>query len=236
MMSLFKARVNIGCSALGRCAFITGTYKEGVSTRRDAGFVAADWKELWRRLPDLRKKVEWLRVMELTRKGTPHWHLVMGPIPEGMEVRCWSGKVIAAKYLGRLDECGCVAHVFSRAWYAITGDSWLVHATPVYEGRGPGAYMGKYLDKTFGNEERAKELGMKRRWSSSRGWPGRGRLRMAPTEEDGWREVVYKSGPMATEEVIIGSFTKVGDELTRDYFAKREKERVMGELKRRLNA
>lgn len=66
--------------------------------------------------------------------------------------------------------------------------------------------MAKYLLKTFGAEGRHKALGMKRRWSSSRGWPGSGRLRMKITDEKNWRRKLCHWGPgfLADEEIDDG--------------------------------
>ena len=236
MMSLFKARVTIGCSILGRCAFITGTYKVGDLTSRGARFVAEDWKELWRRMPKPLKHLEWLRVQELTQNGMPHWHLVAGRIPSEIEIRCWQGKVRGAVYLRRLlDGCECLAHRFSRVWYGVTGDSFMVHASPVAGGRDPGDYMGKYLDKSF-DAERAKALGMRRRWSSSRGWPGSGRMRLEPTLEDDWKVVEYQKGRLEPALIERGSFKRVGTSPEMEaLFEKKRMEQPMLRMRRLLH-
>ena len=94
MISLFKGRVEIGCSRLGRCAFITLTYKRGSPRLKRAGCVRKDWTALWRQLRDSPlRRMKWLRVMEITKAGTPHHHLVLGPIPDEMSIRCWKGKM-----------------------------------------------------------------------------------------------------------------------------------------------
>ena len=235
MISLFKARVEIGCSALGRCAFITGTYKADVRSPEDAAYVRKDWKALWRRLPELKKSLKWLRVMEVTVKGTPHWHLVAGPISHE-RIRCWTGHLVHRQYVRRWESCECLAHEFSRAWYAVTGDSYIVHATPVLGGRGAGAYMAKYLVKTFGAEGRLKALGMRRRWSSSRGWPGSGRLRLEPSAVGGWYEKVFAYGHLSAGMVARGSFLRVGDENTKAFFEKKEQDRGPKQIRRLLNA
>ena len=236
MMSLFKARVEIGCLSLGRCAFITGTYKLGSPRLEDAQCVAKDWKALWRRLPSQKKNLKWLRVMEVTRKMMPHWHLVAGPILDEQDIRCWSGKLRIKQYVRRWESCECLAHEFSRAWYGVTGDSYIVHTTPVLGARGAGAYMAKYLAKTFGAEGRHKALGMARRWSSSRGWPGAGRQRLAPSESGGWSERVFEYGHLSADLVEHGTFLRVGNERTVAYFAKKAKDRGPKRIRRLLNA
>jgi len=222
MMSLFKARVVIGCSILGRCAFITVTYKEGSPRLAHAQCVAKDWKELWRRLDPQMRQLKWLRVMELTKKRTPHFHLVAGTISHDTEIACWEGDVKTEPFMARWDSCFCVGHRFSRAWYGLTGDSWVVHAKAVFNGPGAGNYMAKYLRKTFGQEDRAKELGMKRRWSSSRGWPGAGRMRLEPSLTKDWNHRDYKGLYLPREELKPGTFTKVGSSPEMiAYFAKK---------------
>ena len=81
MLNLFRMRVESGCLILGRCAFITLTYQADSERLRDARCVEKDWKALWRRLTvQGLQNLKWLRVMEVTRKGIPHYHLVAGPI------------------------------------------------------------------------------------------------------------------------------------------------------------
>lgn len=235
-MALFKARVSIGCLILGRCAFITVTYKVVEARRQNAAYVPKDWKALWRRLPELRSQLKWLRVMEVTKLGMPHHHLVMGPVPDGMSIRCYGRQFDWRRFQRSFDTCDCLSHVLSRAWALVTGDSFIVHTVPVVGAEGAGSYMAKYLGKTFGSEQRMKELGMKRRWSSSRGWPGNGRMRLKPTEEGDWYETVYRKSAPSGEEIDKGTFEKTGssDEMVAYFKAKREKS-VVSRMKRLAN-
>lgn len=107
--------------------------------------------------------------MEVTRKLTPHHHLMIGPI-DG-RIRCYGRDFNVVPFRRRFESCECLSHVLSRAWRDVTKDSWLVHTVPVMEGPGAGGYMAKYLTKTFGIESRMEVLGMSRRWSTSRGFP-----------------------------------------------------------------
>ncbi len=235
MISLFKARVSTGCSTLGACAFITLTYKADARDPQDATFVRRDWKALCRRFPRLKSQLKWLRVMEVTRKGTPHHHLVSGPILSDERVRCWSGNVPIRQYERRFETCECLAHSIARHWYAVTGDSYVVHATPVLGPRGAAAYMAKYLAKTFGNEGRLKSLGMARRWSSSRGWPGAGRQRLAPTVHEGWYERVFSYYRIPDGREDEGTFSKVSmNEAVKEYFEDKASKRAAKALVRRL--
>lgn len=62
--------------------------------------------------------------------------------------------------------------------------------------------MAKYLDKTFGMEGRMKIVGMSRRWSTSRGWPGTGRMGLKQTEEGGWMSMTFQRAYMPESEVV----------------------------------
>lgn len=193
----FKAMVAFGCSSLGRSCFITITYKAGVARLEDAGCVAKDWKALWRLLKksalDLAKS-PWLRVMELTKEGTPHFHVLMG-LSGDREVRCWGASFDVKRYVARLASCDCVAHVVGRAWAQVQlGESYIVHATPVKSSWGAGGYLAKYMEKDFA-EERAKTLGMARRWSTSRSWPREPRARLEQSLAlKGWKRTSWRGG------------------------------------------
>ncbi len=187
-MARFKALVRHGCSNMGQSCFITITYKAGAERLAVAGCVARDWKALWRLLkkshPRLAKR-PMLRVMELTKKGTPHFHLLIEL--EGERARCWGNSFSAKVYKSRLDSCECLAHVIGRAWNRVQdGESYIVHATPVSSARTAGSYLAKYMQKEF-DGERLKRLGMSRRWSTSRNWPRepRSRLEQSLGRKDG---------------------------------------------------
>ncbi len=237
MKERFKARVATGCSTLGRCVFITITYKADVRDPTDAGYVRRDWKALSRRYPRLKSSLKWLRVMELTQKGTPHHHLVAGPISDGERVRCWTGNLRIREYERRFESCDCLAHSIARHWYAVTGDSYIVHTTPVVGARGAASYMAKYLVKTFGQEDRAKALGMRRRWSSSRGWPGAARQRLAPTLTKDWYERVFRYRGVPAGYDDTGTFTKVSlNESVAKYFEDRAAKAGPAAVRRLLHA
>ncbi len=97
----------------------------------------------------------------------------------------------------------------------MTGDSYIVHVNPVVGAWKAGSYMAKYMVKEF-ESERAKTLGMARRWSSSRGWPGSGRLCLAQTERGGWTRSSFRFGNVDSD--IVGGpahlMRRSGDNLT----------------------
>jgi len=196
LMRLFKMRVETGISTLGRCGFITITYKAESSRLETAGCVSRDWRALCTRLRRSQPEVaswSWFRVMELTKVGTPHHHLIMGTIPR-MEINCWGTNedFDIRRFDRRFDSCECVAHRISREWEELTGDSRIVHANWVTSAQKGANYLAKYVGKEF-DAPRAAELGMARRWSSSRTWPGTGRLRLLQTER-GWDRVRFSEG------------------------------------------
>ena len=142
----------------------------------------------------------------------PHFHLVAGQV-EG-EVRCYGDRLYISQYLKRFDLCDCLSHRWARQWQKVTGDSYIVHATEVLGASGAAGYMGKYLLKTFGAEGRHGALGMKRRWSSSRGWPGSGRIRMAITDEKNWRRKLCHWEPgFLPDEYVQDGLERSGNEV-----------------------
>jgi len=146
LIALFEARVEIGCLRLGRCAFITLTYRLGEQEEvRTAECVRQDWREFWRRMrrqePEL-ATAKWLRVMELTKRKQPHLHLVMGPV-RGVVSCTLEGK----EFLDAMERCDCISHRMARVWYSVTGDSWSVFGLEVRGAKGAGRYLGKYFKK-----------------------------------------------------------------------------------------
>jgi len=221
-MAGFKMKVSAGVSTLGRCAFITVTYQREGLLAKGVQCVPRDWAALSRRLKKNQPaiaRLQWLRVMELTKNGIPHHHLVMGPIPSEIPIRCWrrGQKIVAEWYLARAERCQCLSHRISREWLKVTEDSWMVHTVPVTSGKGAGGYLAKYMRKEF-NVERAGLLGMARRWSTSRGWPGPKRVRLVQSARpEGWRRRTFAYGhvQMDIEGGPADLAARTGDEADR---------------------
>lgn len=225
VMALFTMRVEAGCLILGRCAFLTVTYVKGSKRLERAGAVSKDWKELWRKVassgPNYLALSQWLRVMELTKAGTPHHHLIIGAVPSDVEVNCCPQrmgepkKAYRARYgrnlVRRFETCLCLAHVVARVWWMVTGDSYIVHTVAVTDAKGSGSYMAKYMTKSFG-KERARALGMSRRWSTSKGWPGNGRLQLAQTVGAGWAQVEYLASTV--DKKLLGQYRRDGTKVS----------------------
>jgi len=236
MISLFKARVQIGCSRLGQCAFITLTYKAGVESQRPVGYVRKDWAALWRRLrlgnsPLMGKK--WLKVIELTKRGTPHHHLILGPIGSNETPMCMK-RYDSVRYKRRFGNCDCLAHEFARNWVAVTGDSYIVHGREVVGAAGAASYMAKYLVKTFTRPDREDQLQMVRRWSSSRGWPGNADLHLRQTDEGGWEKRMFQPGKI--DERFLGGpedlMERNGENIVAELHEKRNLRRQVMEMER----
>lgn len=237
MISLFRARVITGVSRLGRCAFITITYKEGLAQERGAAYVHRDWVALWRRLRLARSPLrlkKWIRVVELTVKGTPHHHLILGPIGIDEVISCMPRRFSIVRFRKRAGSCNCIAHEFSRHWEMVTGDSYIVHGREVVGVADAASYLSKYLKKSFLRSNREERLGMLRRWSSSRGWPGNAQLRLRYTEEREWAERQFRPGRVDPE--LLGGpddlMVRVGEDLVRALRDKTADKRNLMELQR----
>lgn len=226
LKALFQARVEAGCSALGQCAFITLTYryvtrKDGSNSIRNVYSVRRDWRVLLKRLQRTpwMKALQWLRVIEVTKAGQPHLHLVMGPIPGNVQLRCWrKDRYEARMFIKRKGTCLCFAHTLSSMWERITQDSWIVDARYVLGGRHAAAYLAKYLFKGALVRERLELLGFTRRWSSSRGWPGNGRMRLLASTKKQWDRVDFYPGLHPTKTLV--------DQVIERYSSERLLERV----------
>lgn len=226
LKSLFKSRVATGVSALGQCVFMTFTYKVVYARYGTAEFVKKDWKAFWRRWKSLKyPNLKWFRVTEMTKKRMPHHHVVMGPIPSGLEMRCYGIEFDYRRFIGsRWYTCECLSHKASRIWWEITKDSWNTHVVPVLGERGAAAYMGKYLGKGFA-------LANGRRWSSSRGWPGAGRMRLQATvdDDDGWVVRTYFEGHL-DDMYVDDSIARAGTRLEKAYHQLEQKRSTVRKL------
>jgi len=187
----FKAVVSLGCSTLGRCSFITITYKAGSKRLADVNCVQKDWIALMRRLKAQSpwiQKMAYLRVTELTKKGTPHIHAIFGTIPRERRINCWARNEFAIKrYVARMKTCECFSHEVGRSWSAVTsGESYICFGITVTSARGAGAYLGKYMAKGM-------FAGEGRRFNKSRDWPSEKRRRLLPGTE-GFKRALWTPG------------------------------------------
>ena len=231
LKNLFKMRVVSGCFGSAHSWLITYTYKVEGARLEDVTFAKKDWKEFWRRWNRAEPRVEWLRVSEVTKKGMLHHHVVMVSETR-MRSRCYGREFGVAGFLRRFDTCPCLSHRASRIWKEVTGDSYIVHAMGVVSPAGVGSYLAKYMMKDFGG--RHVDPMRARRWSSSRGWPGRGRLRLRKTVRKEWVVVNFQSGApregdlFGDEEDLVRS----GPRWLVDMMAKWERKAAMTSFRR----
>jgi len=183
----FKKRIVFGVSTLGPCWFITVTYRmvEDVA-RMDAAGVAKDWRRFLKLLKLEFPLVKWLRVIESTKKGQPHLHLIMGDMKASGEA---------------------IRRFVKSAWTKVTG-SFIVDVEPVLGAKGAARYLAKYLRKEMLNWEVLFQLGFRRRFSCSNDWP-RGRLGIRGSVENRWvkTEFVPAGSPKAewAEKIMVAT-------------------------------
>ena len=170
-MNKVRKLMAFGCLTDEHSYFITVTYK--ASQERSTGTassVAADWRELLRRLSPIYPNLKWFKVMELTKKKIPHLHLLVNGL--GKQQASCQGKMHPWKKAWLLEkDCNCLEHVWGREWHRVTGDSYIVAVRAIWEARGAVNYMAKYLQKTFDLREDMEARGWIRRYSCSRNWP-----------------------------------------------------------------
>ena len=102
-------------------------------------------------------------MVELTKRGTPHHHLVIGPIGSDETISCMGRRFDIVRFQRRFRDCDCITHEFARHWGAVTGDSYIVHGREVVGSQGAANYMAKYLTKTFMRGDREDVLQMVKR-------------------------------------------------------------------------
>ncbi len=241
LLNSFKMRVELGCLGLGRSAFITITYRQNESSLKDvASVLKKDWRELWRRWNSTYAQLKWLKVTELTKAGMPHHHLIAGPIPDEQRISCYGKDLEVVRFMRRMASCTCVSHAMSRLWWAITGDSYIVHAEPVLSATRAANYISKYIAKTMHSREPFEAVGIYRRWSSSRGFPGAGRLRLAQTDRTGWQRLEYQHGALnfgwtAKELSAPYLLERNGEDLRMRLTDQKSTQRAIGKLRRLID-
>lgn len=123
----------------------------------------------------------------MTKKGTPHLHLVVGGIGERIDF-CEKGR---KKFEWSLDwanrDCvvDCLTHEWAKIWWDNTG-AFVVDVRKVYDVGGISGYLSKYLAKGFLSREALQALGFERRWSCSRNWPREQQIQLRGTAEGAW--------------------------------------------------
>ena len=192
LLSLVQMKMEYGCLMLGESWLTTLTLKSGEGeSQKDADFVRKAWDRWSKKLkqgpyPEL----AYFRVIELTKKKQPHLHLLLGNL-KLQKSQCSDPDLVGRKKWmleGMKRGCECGAHVLGSAWYEITG-AYVIDVAKVYDGKGAGRYLGKYLTKAFDERRELERLGFSRRYTASRNWPGNERVRLRGTVEKRWDAV-----------------------------------------------
>lgn len=192
LKSLIKMRMEYGCLILGKSYLITLTLKEGGdSILKDANYVRKAWTALLRRLKKRSPNLTWFRVIETTKKGIPHLHLIVGGLTSMRKDSCITDKnrrPYSLKWIRSLCRTECLVHEWGSAWSEVT-DSFVVDAKEIYNVPGAARYLAKYLSKGFDERQRLIDLGFERRWSCARNWPREEKVQLRGTREGAWTKV-----------------------------------------------
>ncbi len=158
-------KIEYGCSMEGVSWFTTVTFRMEGKKPVTADYVHKVWARFLKMLRLRHPLVQWLKIIEATKKGQPHLHVVMNNIGSDSCKPLYTRK-------GLIKDCACVLHEISACWrYATYHTSWVVDVRRVTSAHGAAGYLGKYLLKQSNSWEKLADLGFSRRWSRSRNWP-----------------------------------------------------------------
>ena len=241
VLSYVKMRMEYGCLTLGRFYLITVTFQAESESAKDAAHVRARWEQLIRFLKQRSPNLTWMKIVELTKKGVPHLHLLVGGVGKRTDSCAPKGYEFKFNVHTIHQRCAkdCLIHEWSRAWYAVTGDSFVVHARKGYSPARLANYLGKYLVKGFYQREDLKEMGFERRWSCARNWPRPEKLETITSANGGWAKTQIVSGYGLRDQMAerverdkdAGALQRVGDQKVLDI----QKEKVEAGARRRLD-
>jgi len=106
-----------------------------------------------------------------------------------------------------------------------------VHAIAVSSAKGAGKYLAKYMGKAQGGVVN-HNTGMKRRWSTSRGWPAEKRVRLVGSiDGDGWTRRSWAAGPVRDWDELQKAVAK--NPANRNAGERRMSEKQVAEAKKR---
>ena len=192
-------KAEIACSIRPDSYFITVTLRTAMKGPEDAVFVQKAWRGLVQRLnyeTTWFQQTKWMKVIELTKWGQPHLHLIVTGVPGGSKARC-RGDRNDRNWVeeGCFEARGsCLHHEVAKAWARVTkklgNESWVVDVSKVRGARRAGLYVSKYVTKG-GNDSRLAKLGFKRVWSTSKSFTPDLRIRLRGTVEGKWEKVEF---------------------------------------------
>ena len=198
--------IQYGASALAQSWFITLTYDANQESARAAAVsVNKDFRRLLLSLKKDNPHLTWFRMMELTKEGIPHFHLIVGNLRNGgpsadrplvagqlqnfsqnLKVRCSTPR--DADWVNKPCPKNCIQHEWGKAWTKITG-SYIVGVRRTTSPHKAASYMAKYLTKGLLHREALETLGFKRKWSCSRNWPRPTPTRLIGSVDGAWTKV-----------------------------------------------
>lgn len=183
-------KMEYGCLMLPESYLITLTRKAGITPENTADSVSlafAAWLRILKKRHNLNLK--WFKVIELTKQGTPHLHLIAGINGFQGKDSCVkkdkSGNKLYSRSWLKKDD-GCLAHIMGKVWLEVTQNSFIVDVEEIYNPAGAAAYLLKYLTKSFLHRYELEEMGFLRRYSASRNWPREPAGMLLGTELDKW--------------------------------------------------
>ena len=140
-----------------------------------------------------------MKVVELTKAGQPHLHLIVTGCPGGREGKCKGNRKDKAYVEQGCFNVGesCIYHEVAKAWSRVTkklgNESWVVDVARVRSNKRAGLYVAKYITKGGSDGKRLAALGFKRVWSASQGFTPDLRVRLRGTVEGKWLKTEYWS-------------------------------------------
>lgn len=216
---MVRMRVQYGCLTQEHCYFITLTIRASEGEIRSAVSVRRVWEQLLRRLKDRNPTLNWIKVIEITKKGTPHLHLVVSGIGNRKD-RCDDYPKYSAAYIKK--SCGedCLLHEWGKIWYEKTG-AFVIDVRKVHSSEGMAFYLAKYLSKQLPSRAVLQDLGFTRRWSRSRNWPSPKPVQLRGSRDGAWEmvEIIPRWFRRAEMEGVEARFKnsvlldRVGDDL-----------------------
>lgn len=200
-MNEVRTKMEYGCLTVGRFYLITVTGKPEDQWTTSADSAGKALAELLRRLkvtyPRKYKKMKWFKIVELTKQGIPHFHMILGnlginddgevPVDSCVKKDKSGNKMYSMRWLRR--HCRCISHDWSKMWFELTGMSFIVDVVEGYNVGGSVAYLIKYLEKSFLHRRELMELGFERRYSSSRNWPSEPRSGGGIPPGERWKRI-----------------------------------------------
>jgi len=244
-LGLMIEMMKYGCSTHEQSFSITLTFTMASGEHRDAAFVEAGLRAFSRRFRKLYPSANWVKVLELTKRGQPHFHLLLGGV--GLQkASCRIRPYQTLKHITGACRANnrCLEHLVHDAWVKSVPDSPIVFVTDVYDLSGLGRYFAKYLTKTFTGTFDAASLGFGRRWSTTRNFPRVPRMELRGTVDGSWSVVQHSRGRLMANwrtefyghgQHQEGPFEPVGTELARRMADYKMKKQLASVGKRLLN-